>query len=124
MKRYIFLFSVILLSLFSFLTIKFLYHSYSPIGKASWYGADFHGRPTASGEVYDMQELTAAHRRLPFGTKVKVTNLQNGKSVIVKINDRGPYKLGRIIDLSYAAAARLKMIKKGVVLVKMKVLSR
>ena len=114
----------IFLILCGLLTIGLLYHQYSPIGKASWYGSDFHGRLTASGEVYDMGGLTAAHRRLPFGRQVKVTNLHNGKSVIVRINDRGPYKFGRIIDLSYAAAKRLKMVKKGIVLVKIELLSR
>jgi rare lipoprotein A len=74
------------------------------IGIASWYGKQFHGRATASGEDFDMFELTAAHRQLPLGTYVKVTNLRNGKSVIVRINDRGPFVGGRIMDLSYSAA--------------------
>lgn len=72
-------------------------------GKASWYGPGFHGRKTASGERYNMHAMTAAHRRLPFGTKVRVTNLKNDKSVVVRINDRGPYHGNRIIDLSKAA---------------------
>ena len=77
------------------------------IGVASWYGKQFHGRTTASGEDFDMFELTAAHRQLPLGTYVKVTNLRNGKSVIVRVNDRGPYVEGRIMDLSYSAARML-----------------
>jgi rare lipoprotein A len=74
------------------------------IGKASWYGKRFHGRTTASGEPYDMFQFTAAHRQLPLGTLVKVTNLKNGRSVVVRVNDRGPVPRTRIIDLSYGAA--------------------
>jgi len=77
------------------------------IGNASWYGKQFHGRMTASGEDFDMFELTAAHRRLPLGTFVKVTNLRNGKWVVVRVNDRGPYVGNRIVDLSYSAARML-----------------
>jgi rare lipoprotein A len=77
------------------------------VGKASWYGKKFHGKATASGEDFDMFELTAAHRQLPLGTYVKVTNLRNDKWVIVRINDRGPYIRGRIMDLSYGAARML-----------------
>ena len=77
------------------------------VGNASWYGKKFHGRTTASGEDFDMFELTAAHRQLPLGTYVRVTNLRNGKSVIVRVNDRGPYIQGRIMDLSYSAARML-----------------
>ena len=74
---------------------------------ASWYGPGFHGRTTANGEKYNMHALTAAHKSLSFGTKVKVTNLKNKKSVIVRINDRGPFKPGRVIDLSKAANAQI-----------------
>jgi len=74
------------------------------IGNASWYGKQFHGRTTASGEDFDMFELTAAHRLLPLGTFVKVTNLRNGKWIVVRVNDRGPYVGNRIMDLSYSAA--------------------
>jgi rare lipoprotein A len=74
------------------------------VGMASWYGKQFHGRETASGEDFDMFELTAAHRQLPLGTYVKVTNLRNGKWVVVRVNDRGPFVAGRIMDLSYGAA--------------------
>jgi len=83
------------------------------VGKASWYGKQFHGRTTASGEDFDMFELTAAHRQLPLGTYVKVTNLRNGKWIIVRVNDRGPYIEGRILDLSYSAARMLEF-KAGV----------
>lgn len=91
-------------------------------GLASWYGREFHGRPTASGERYDMHELTAAHRTLPFGTRVRVTNLENGRSVRVRINDRGPFVDGRIIDLSYGAAKKIAMVKAGVVRVRLEIL--
>ena len=77
------------------------------VGNASWYGKQFHGRTTASGEGFDMFDLTAAHRELPLGTYVRVTNLRNGKSVVVRVNDRGPYVEGRIMDLSYSAARML-----------------
>jgi rare lipoprotein A len=77
------------------------------VGNASWYGKKFHGKATASGEDFDMFELTAAHRQLPLGTYVKVTDLRNGKWVIVRINDRGPFVKGRIMDLSYGAARML-----------------
>src|SRR5216684_3371472 len=83
------------------------------VGKASWYGKQFHGRTTASGEDFDMFELTAAHRQLPLGTYVKVTNLRNGKWIVVRVNDRGPYIEGRILDLSYSAARMLEF-KAGV----------
>jgi len=83
-------------------------------GEASYYGAQFQGRPTASGERFDNGQLTAAHRTLPFGTKVRVTNLSNGRSVVVRVNDRGPYARGRIIDLSRAAARRIDMVRAGV----------
>lgn len=82
-------------------------------GRASWYGGKFHGRKTASGETYNMYGMTAAHKTLPLGTMVRVTNKQNGKSVVVRINDRGPFVHGRIIDLSYTAARRLNIVKKG-----------
>lgn len=83
-------------------------------GMASYYGARHHGRKTASGEPFNQHALTAAHRTLPFGTKVRVTNLKNQKSVIVRINDRGPYAKGRIIDLSAQAARELNMVRAGV----------
>ncbi|MGI9101378.1 MAG: septal ring lytic transglycosylase RlpA family protein [Terriglobales bacterium] len=84
------------------------------IGKASWYGRLFHGKKTASGETYNMYRMTAAHRHLPLGTLVKVTNLENGESVIVRVNDRGPVPHNRIIDLSYGAASVLGMKETGI----------
>src|SRR5437016_9540835 len=78
------------------------------VGNASWYGKQFHGRITASGEDFDMFELTAAHRQLPLGSYVKVTNLRNGKWIIVRVNDRGPFVKGRIMDLSYGASRMLE----------------
>jgi rare lipoprotein A len=91
-------------------------------GLASWYGGKFHGRMTSSGEVFDTNTLTAAHRTLPFGTIVKVTNRDNGKTVLVKINDRGPFVEGRIIDLSRAAAIQLGMIDSGVAHVSLQIM--
>lgn len=91
-------------------------------GMASFYGDAFHGRTTASGSVYDQYQLTAAHRTLPFGTKVLVANKKNGKTVVVEITDRGPFKGERIIDLSTAAAQKIEMIKDGVVPVEIKVI--
>lgn len=82
-------------------------------GLASWYGERFHGRPTASGEPFDMHGLTAAHRTLPFGTPVEITNLHNGRTVVVRINDRGPSSHQRVIDLSYGAARELGMVGAG-----------
>lgn len=84
------------------------------VGTASWYGQYFEGKPTASGEPYDMHDLTAAHPTLPLGTFVKVTNLRNGRSVIVRVNDRGPVVDGRIIDLSYNAAKAIDMKSRGI----------
>lgn len=92
-------------------------------GMATFYGDEQHGGPTASGERFDKSKMTAAHRTLPFGTRVRVTNTRNGRSVEVRINDRGPYgKRGRIIDVSEAAARRLDMIEAGVVPVIVEVL--
>lgn len=82
-------------------------------GTASYYGRKFDGRRTASGEAFDMSELTAAHRTLPFGSKVRVTNAANGRSVVVRINDRGPFHGGRLIDVSHAAAQRLGLMASG-----------
>ncbi len=93
-------------------------------GKASWYGKPFHGRLTASGERFDMHAPTAAHKSLPFGTRVRVTNLDNGKHTVVRINDRGPFVKGRIIDLSYGAAKQIQMLQMGVARVKLEILSR
>ncbi|WP_322521792.1 septal ring lytic transglycosylase RlpA family protein [Guyparkeria halophila] len=91
-------------------------------GVASWYGNKFHGRPTSSGEPYDMYKMTAAHKSLRLPTYVRVTNLDNGKSVVVRVNDRGPFVEGRIIDLSYAAAHKIEMTGKGTVPVEIEVI--
>jgi rare lipoprotein A len=96
---------------------------WSEKGDASWYGEKFHGRRTASGEIYDMYKLTAAHRTLPFGTLVKVTHRRTGRSVVVRINDRGPSIRSRIIDLSYASAKQLGIIREGVAPVVIEVVS-
>jgi hypothetical protein len=82
-------------------------------GEASWYAAGFEGRPTASGETYRAAGMTAAHRTLPFGSLVRVTNLRNGRSVVVRVNDRGPYHARRVVDLSRAAAAEIGMMRRG-----------
>lgn len=115
-----------------FLTLVLLGCTYAPtytakpyqVGLASYYGEKFHGKRTASGEIYNMYDMTAAHRTLPFGTYVMVTNLENGRSVVVRINDRGPFAKGRVIDLSYAAAKRLGILHKGVAKVRIDVLAR
>ncbi len=91
-------------------------------GVASWYGPDFHGKATSSGEVYDMYQLTCAHNTLPLGTMVMVTNLENGKSLELKVNDRGPFVKERIVDVSYAAARMLGMWEKGTASVKVEVI--
>jgi rare lipoprotein A len=91
-------------------------------GQASWYGQPHHGRATASGEVFDMYALTAAHRTLPFGTRLLVTNLQNDRTVEVRVNDRGPWVSGRILDVSYAAARALDAVAAGVFPVRLRVL--
>ena len=93
-------------------------------GQASWYGPGFHGRLTASGEVYNQNALTAAHPSLGFGTRVRVRNLNNGRSVVLRINDRGPYAQGRVIDVSAAAAQSLGMIQSGVAPVEVTILGR
>lgn len=90
-------------------------------GMASYYGGSWHGKKTANGEIFNENSLTAAHKTLPFGTKVKVTNLDNGKSVVVRINNRGPYSKGRVIDLSKAAFSKIASISKGVTRVKLEV---
>ncbi len=91
-------------------------------GLASWYGPGFHGRPTASGEPFDMYAATAAHRTLPLGTRVRITNLENGRSAVARINDRGPFVEGRIIDLSYGVARKLGMVEAGVARVRVEAL--
>ncbi len=94
------------------------------VGTASWYGPGFQGRLTANGERFDQNELTAAHRTLPFGTRLRVTNQTNGKSVVVRVNDRGPYVGKRVIDLSRGAAKKIGLVKTGVGRVKLEVMPR
>jgi rare lipoprotein A len=119
--------SIFLLTLFFFFLSACVRTKYFPEGNiqeglASWYGPDFHGKLTSNKEIYNMNDLTAAHQTLPFGTYVIVTNLNNNKSVTVRINDRGPFIDGRDIDLSYAAARVLDMIEPGVIPVRIEVL--
>ena len=92
------------------------------VGFASFYGSEFHGRRTASGERYDEGELSAAHRTLPFGTRVRLTNLKNGRTVVVTITDRGPFRRGRIVDVSKRAARELGFLRAGVARVRLEVL--
>ena len=91
-------------------------------GVSSWYGQDFHGNLTANGEVYDMYGITAAHKEFPLNTVARVTNLDNGKSIILRINDRGPYVDGRILDCSYGAALKLDFIDQGTANVKIEII--
>ncbi len=96
--------------------------NFQQTGSASWYGPGFHGKKTANGEIFNMHAMTAAHKTLPLETRVQVTNLSNGRKVIVRINDRGPFHGGRIIDLSKAAAKKLNIIKHGHAKVHIKVI--
>ena len=97
-------------------------HGYDQTGVASYYGAKHHGKRTASGEAFNQNALTAAHRQLPFGTRVKVTNLKNDESVVVRINDRGPHTRGRLIDVSRKAAEQLGMLRSGTARVRVQAL--
>ena len=99
-------------------------NSFRQYGRASWYGTEFHGKKTANGEIYNMYAMTAAHKTLPFDTYVSVKNVENDKKVNVRINDRGPFARGRIIDLSYAAAKKLGIVGPGTAYVKIVALSR
>jgi rare lipoprotein A len=94
------------------------------IGVASYYGKKFHGRKTANGEVFNMYKLTAAHRVLPLGTRVRVTNMKNGRWVEVKVNDRGPFIEGRVLDLSFAAALELEMVQAGTARVMIEIVAK
>lgn len=111
-------------ALFLYGSVVFLNDRYGSVGTASWYGKRWEGRKTASGEIFRPGRFTAAHRRLPMGTVVEVTNLSNGRSVKVRINDRGPYIRGRIIDLSRAAAAKIDMIEDGLARVRIEVIGK
>lgn len=97
-------------------------HGYDKTGLASYYGAKHHGKRTASGERFNQHGLTAAHRQLPFGTRVKITNLNNDRSCVVRINDRGPYSRGRLIDVSREAAEQLGMLRSGTAQVRVQAL--
>ena len=118
----IFIFSIILSSCSLPVSREPYAPGYIERGIASWYGEEFHGRPTSSGEIYDMHALTAAHKLMPLGTVAKVTNLENGRSVTVKINDRGPFIDDRIIDLSYGSAGSIDMVETGLAPVEIEVL--
>ncbi len=115
--NYIRIFVILLCGLLSFTSCS---RKITENGKASYYADKFEGRKTASGETFRQNGLTAAHRTLPFGTKVKVINISNGKSVTVRVNDRGPFSQGRVIDLSKKAAKRIGMISTGVAVVEIK----
>ena len=114
------LFFVLLSVLFFFLSS---FAAAVETGGASWYGGKFQGRRTANGEIFDTNKFTAAHKTLPFNTIVEVTNLVNNKSVLVRINDRGPFVAGRVIDLSRAAAEKIGLVGKGVVQVRLKIIT-
>ena len=133
-----YIFCLFILTLFSCISSPRYTSSYSPSssssqdksytvkkiikGVSSWYGQDFHGNLTANGEVYDMYGLTAAHKTMPYNTWVRVTNLDNEKSLILRINDRGPYAKGRILDCSYGAAKKLGFVEVGTANVKIEVI--
>ena len=119
-KKYILL--ILIVSLFMPLSSNSS-ENYPQYGNASWYGGKFHGRTTASGERFNKYEFTAAHRKLPFGTIIKVTNMRNGKEVYVRINDRGPFIKGRVLDLSLASAEALHFNRRGVIRVKIEIVS-
>jgi len=99
------------------------FENFPEYGNASWYGGPLHGRKTASGERFDMHSFTGAHKKLPFGTIIRVTNLRNGKEVFIRVNDRGPFVKGRIVDLSRAAAKAIDFTNKGVIRVRIDVVS-
>lgn len=110
--------------IFTFIFLLFSFFAFSQIeeGKASYYASKFDGKPTASGEIFRTDAWTAAHKNLPFGTKVRVTNLENNKTIVVRINDRGPFVKDRVIDLSPVAADELDFIKAGIARVKIEIL--
>jgi len=117
-------YTALVLILSFFLPLSSLsFERYIQYGNASWYGRQFHGKKTASGERFNKRSFTAAHKLLPFGTIVRVTNLRNGKDVYVRINDRGPFVSGRIVDISRAAAEAIGFRKKGVARVRVEVVS-
>jgi len=113
---------VIILSLFFPLSSDSL-EKYPQYGNASWYGGKFHGRKTANGEHFNKHSFTGAHKKLPFGTIIRVTNLRNGKEVYIRVNDRGPFVKGRIVDLSHAAAKAISFNGRGVIRVKVEIIT-
>lgn len=122
MKKNIFILGILLVGICSSLFAANTVSVYKSNAVASYYADKFHGRKTSSGETFDMYAMTAAHKTLPFGTMVKVTNLANGKSVVVRINDRGPFVAGREIDVSKAAARQLDMIGTGTARVSLQII--
>jgi rare lipoprotein A len=95
---------------------------YQEVGTASWYGREHHGRRTASGQSFNMNALTAAHRTLPFGSRIRVTNVKNGRTVVLTVNDRGPFVRGRFLDVSYRAARDLDFVRAGITRVKVQII--
>ena len=116
------LYVVISISLVGLIVLYQLAGPYYETGIASWYGPGFHGNLTANGEVYDMYGISAAHKTLPFGTIVRVVEIETGRSIVVQINDRGPFIEGRIIDLSKGAAEKLGIVEKGITKVGLRIL--
>ena len=116
-------FALVLILCFFFPLSSDSFENSPQYGNASWYGGRFHGRKTASGERFDMHSFTGAHRELPFGTIIRVTNLRNGREVYVRVNDRGPFVKGRIVDLSRAAAKAIGFNGRGVIRVRVEVLA-
>jgi len=118
------LYAIISITLVGLIVLYQVAGPYYETGIASWYGPGFHGNYTANGEVYDMYGISAAHKTLPFGTIVRVVEIETGRSIIVRINDRGPFIEGRIIDLSKGAAEKLGVVKKGITKVGLRILQR
>lgn len=118
------LYAIISITLVGLIVLYQVAGPYYETGIASWYGPGFHGNLTANGEVYDMYGISAAHKTLPFGTIVRVVEIETGRSVVVRINDRGPFIEGRIIDLSKGAAEKLGIVEKGITGVGLRILRR
>ena len=110
------------MKLIVFISFLYIINIQSDIVNVSYYGKEHHGKKTASGEIFDMNKLTTAHKKLPFGTIIEMTNIHNNKSIVVKVNDRGPYIKGRTFDLSKAAFDSIGDIKRGVIKVKFKII--
>ena len=118
------LYAIISITLVGLIVLYQVAGPYYETGIASWYGPGFHGNLTANGEVYDMYGISAAHKALPFGTIVRVVEIETGRSIVVRINDRGPFIEGRIIDLSNGAAEKLGIVEKGITEVGLRILHR